>query len=179
MSARVPERLRWAVRVLDISPEDQVLEIGCGSGVAVSLIGDQLAGGCITAIDRSATAIKRATERNADHVASGKAVLRQVDLAAFTGFGRRFDKVFAVNVNLFWVRPADPYLMIIKEHLRRDGVLHLFYERPGSEKASHMAKAVTAALSSQGFSTVVTSGPSPSLYCVSARPISDNPADSP
>ena len=168
----MPERLRWVVRVLDISPEDQVLEIGCGSGVAVSLVCDQLAGGCITAIDRSATAIKRASERNADHVASGKALLEQVDLAAFTVSGQRFDKVFAVNVNLFWVRPADPYLMIVGEHLRRDGVLHLFYERPGNEKASHMAKAVTAALSSQGFSTVVTSGPSPSLLCVSARPIS-------
>jgi len=171
LSARVRERLRWAVRVLDIAPEDQVLEIGCGSGVAVSLVCDRLAGGCITAIDRSGTAIKRARERNADHVASGKAVLRQVDLAEFT-VDQRFDKVFAVNVNLFWVRSADPQLMIIKEHLRPDGVLRLFYERPGTEKVSHMAKAVTAALSSQGFSTVVSSGPSPLLCCVSARPIS-------
>jgi len=169
LRTRVPERVRWAVRVLDISPGDQVLEIGCGSGVAVSLVCDQLVGGRITAIDRSATAIKRATERNADHIAAGKAVLRQVDLAALADRDRRFDKVFAVNVNLFWVRSADADLLIIKERMRPGGVLHLFYERPGSDKASQIAKSVTGALTSQGFSTVIRSGTSPSLFCVSGR----------
>src|SRR6266498_1502438 len=82
VSFHPPQRLQWAVQVLNVAPEDEILEIGCGPGVAVSLVCEQLAGGKITAIDRSATAIKQAAKRNADHLASGKAALLHIDLAA-------------------------------------------------------------------------------------------------
>jgi cyclopropane fatty-acyl-phospholipid synthase-like methyltransferase len=169
LTTRVSERLRWAVEVLGLAPNDQVLEIGCGPGAAVSLVCEQLVGGRITAIDRSATAIKRAAKRNAEHVGSGKAVLRHVDLAAFGLPGQRFDKVFAVNVSTFWVRASDAEWLVVKEHLRRDGVLHLFYETPGTRRASQVADAVTAALTSHGFSSTTTYSTSPSLICISGR----------
>jgi hypothetical protein len=113
--SHVPKRLRWAVQQLNIAPDDEILEIGPGPGASVSLICEQLATGRITAIHRSAIAIQRAAKRNASCVASGKAVLQQLDLADIDLVrralaGRRFDKVFAVNVNLFWVRPADAEL---------------------------------------------------------------------
>jgi SAM-dependent methyltransferase len=130
-----------------------------------------LATGRITAIDRSATAIQRATKRNADHVAAGKAVFHQLDLAdvdlvrrALTG--QHFDKVFAVNINLFWVRPADAELQLIKDLLRPGGVLRLVYETPSDEQTSGVAKAVTAALANRGFATTVTTASSPSLLCI-------------
>jgi SAM-dependent methyltransferase len=168
---RVPKRLQWAVQLLDISPTDEILEIGPGPGVSVSLICGQLATGRITAIDRSAIAIQRATKRNADHVAAGKAVFHQLDLAdvdlvrrALTG--QHFDKVFAVNINLFWVRPADAELQLIKDLLRPGGVLRLVYETPSDEQTSGVAKAVTAALANRGFATAVTTASSPSLLCI-------------
>jgi cyclopropane fatty-acyl-phospholipid synthase-like methyltransferase len=169
VTGQVPERLRWAARVLDVAPGDQILEIGCGPGVAVSLVCGQLAGGSITAIDRSATAIKRAAERNAGHIASGKAVLRQVDLAALTLPGQRFNKIFAVNVNLFWARPADAEWLAVKDHLHDDGVVHLFYDTPGQEKAHQVASAVTAALKEHGLSAMARHSSSPSLFCVSGQ----------
>lgn len=169
MSGRAPERLRWAVQMLNIAANDQVLEIGCGPGVAVSLVCDQLAGGRITAIDRSTTAIRQATMRNAEHLGSGKAVLRQLDLAALSLPGQRFDKVFAINVNLFWVRPADAAWQIIKDHLGSAGLLYLFYDTPGTDKASQVAHAVTTAMMRHGFSSMTTYGSSPSLFCVSGR----------
>ena len=168
---RVPKRLQWAVQLLDISPADEILEIGPGPGVSVSLVCGQLATGRITAIDRSAIAIQHATKRNADHVAAGKAVFQQLDLAdvelvrrALTG--QHFDKVFAVNVNLFWVRPADAELQLIKDLLRPGGVLQLVYETPSEEQTSGVAKAVTAALSNRGLATAVTTTSSPSLLCI-------------
>jgi SAM-dependent methyltransferase len=168
---RVPKRLQWAVQLLDISPTDEILEIGPGPGVSVSLICGQLATGRITAIDRSAIAIQRATKRNADHVAAGKAVFHELDLAdvdlvrrALTG--QHFDKVFAVNINLFWVRPADAELQLIKDLLRPGGVLRLVYETPSDEQTSGVAKAVTAALANRGFATAVTTASSPSLLCI-------------
>jgi hypothetical protein len=53
MTERVAERFRWAVETLDPAPSDRLLEIGCGPGVAVSLICETLSTGTITAIDRS------------------------------------------------------------------------------------------------------------------------------
>lgn len=74
-SLELPARIEWALDLLDVAPGDQVLELGCGSGVAASLIADHLTDGCMTAVDRSATAISRARVRNAHHVESGRLVL--------------------------------------------------------------------------------------------------------
>jgi SAM-dependent methyltransferase len=174
----LPKRVQWAVRLLDLSPTDEILEIGAGPGMSVSLVCGQLATGRITAIDRSAIAIQRATKRNADHVASGRAVLRHLDLTdvdlvrrALTG--QHFDKIFAVNVNLFWVRPADAELQLIKDLLRPGGVLRLVYETPSKEQTSRVAEAVTAALANRGFATAVTTASSPSLLCITGTPTRD------
>jgi hypothetical protein len=69
-----------------------------------------------------------------------------------------------------WVcRPADAGWRAIKAHLRGGGVLHLFYETPGQEKAGQGAPAVTAALSGHGFSAFTAHSAVPSLFCVSGR----------
>jgi ubiquinone/menaquinone biosynthesis C-methylase UbiE len=69
------DRFDWALETLSVNPGDRTLEIGRGHGVAVSLICAHLESGRITAIDRSRAMIERATERNREHVDSGKAVL--------------------------------------------------------------------------------------------------------
>jgi trans-aconitate methyltransferase len=159
------------VRLLEVAPDDQILEIGSGPGASVSLICRQLTTGRITVVDRSATAIQRATRRNADHVASGKAVLHHLDLADVGLVGRvlggqRFDKVLAVNVNLFWVRPAGAELRLVKDLLQPGGVVRLVYETPSEEHTTRVVTAVSGALESSGFATAVTTASSPSLCCV-------------
>ena len=71
---RAAERLVRAVDTLAVEPGDRTLEIGCGRGVAVSLVCERLDGGHVatidhvTAIDRSPKMIEMASKRSAAHL---------------------------------------------------------------------------------------------------------------
>ena len=98
MAGKASERLVWAVDTLEVRPADRLLEIGCGHGVAVSLVCERLATGTITAIDRSPKMIEMATRRNREDVDAGRAVLEATALEDVDLGDRRFEKVFAFNV---------------------------------------------------------------------------------
>lgn len=161
----VPARIMWAVELLELRPTDRVLEIGCGPGVAASLVAARLTDGSITAIDRSATATGRAQARNADHLRSGRLTLRQATLAEFRSV-KRFDKAFAVNVNVFWTTTAAPECRALRPVLTPDGVVHLIYDGGRADAIER----VVANLTRDGFSATVHGGPKPGLVCVTGRP---------
>jgi SAM-dependent methyltransferase len=165
----VPERLRLAVAALAVKPGDQLLEIGCGRGVAVALVCNLLTTGRIVAIDRSPGMIEAAERRNAGHIESGKAVFRTAEFAAADLVDERFDKIFAVNVNLFWVRRAERELQLIRQLLRPGGSLYLFYETPGGRNLQDLADKLAVALSERGFSTERIVTPSQRLLGLVAR----------
>ena len=172
--ASVPERVRWAVQTMDPGPGDRLLEIGCGPGVAVSLVCERLEGGRIVAIDRSATAIARATRRNAAHVAAGRAVFQTAALESLgpddlpDGRGG-FDTVFAMNVNLFWVRVPTRELELIGSLLRPGGALYLFYGYGTPGQQATVPAALLDHLAGGGFAAQPLAGPS--VAGVLARPV--------
>lgn len=133
------ERFRHVIDFMEPRPDDRLLEIGCGNGVSVAMICDLLADGHITAIDRSRKMIERAVARNAAHIAAGKAALLAGALndAPLSG---PFGKVFAVNVNVFWMKPARE-LARVKALLAPGGSLFLFYQPPaGTDVAALQEK---------------------------------------
>ena len=151
---KAAERLVWAVEVLAVGPEDRLLEIGCGHGVAVSLVCERLDGGAITAIDRSPKMIEAASKRNADHVAAGVATFETATpLDAALG-DARFDKIFAVNVGMFWRQRPVRDLSVLREHLAPGGRLFLFHESPPGSTAPPDAGQVPALLEEGGFAVV-------------------------
>jgi ubiquinone/menaquinone biosynthesis C-methylase UbiE len=123
------ERQRAIVERLDIRPDDRVLEIGCGHGVAATFVCERLEGGRLTAVDRSPKMIEAAARRNAEHVAAGKAEFFVADLEDL-GLGvRRFDKIFAVRVGLFHRNP-DRARGLVEPWLAPGGEVFTFFDPP-------------------------------------------------
>lgn len=148
------DRHRWAVDLLRLTGDEQVLEIGCGPGVATLAACGQLTTGAVTAIDRSSTALERAAKRNTEHQSRGRLHLHHSTLAELTGPESHFDKAFAINVNVFWTSAATIELAILLRVLKPGGTLHVVYETPGPEKADEVASQVLDRLSHNGFSQV-------------------------
>lgn len=166
------ERTRWAVDTLAPNPDDLLLEIGCGPGDAVSLICERLTSGRIVAIDRSATAVSRAAKRNAANVAAGKAVLQTIALEKLNPSDmlqgqERFDKILALNVNLFWTRNPAKELDLIRGMLAPGGALYLFYGYGGDSPAGVPSKLLEQ-LAAGGFAVETRTGTG--VACVVATP---------
>ncbi len=127
MAGKASERFVWAVDTLQVGPADRLLEVGCGHGVAVTLVCERLTTGTITAIDRSPKMIEMATRRNRDHVDAGRAVLEAIALEDADLGDRRFDKVFAFNAAPFWQQPEEA-LGAVRKHLARDAAVYIFWD---------------------------------------------------
>jgi SAM-dependent methyltransferase len=120
--------VRWAVELIDPAPDARVLEIGCGPGAAAELVCSRLTTGQLIACDRSATAVRRTDERNAEHVRAGRLSVRQAECAALELPPGSLDVAFAMNVNLFWVRDPARELAVLAAALRPGGALHLLWD---------------------------------------------------
>lgn len=172
MPSRVPHRIAWAVDQLALEPHERVLEIGCGRGVAIELVADRLRTGRVTGIDRSAGAIAAASSRNRASVSAGRARLLVVPLADLD-LGESFDKIFAINVNVFWMNLARE-LRVIAGLLAPAGRLCLFYEPPSAGLIRGITRKCTANLQDAGFAVVdVRRADLTSTVCLIASPPRD------
>jgi len=162
------------VDTLALDPADRVLEVGCGHGVAVSLVCERLTSGRITAIDRSKKMIEMAARRNREHVAGGRAVLKTAALEKADFGDERFDKVFAFNVAPFWLQPREA-LGIVRRHLGPDGAVYLFWDarhtQPGRahDLADRLSERIRLAEFSVNQVLVKDLRPVPAV-CVIGRP---------
>jgi len=122
------ERFRWAVEILKVKPDDNILEIGCGVGFAVEEVAQHLVTGKITAIDKSPAMIEKAIRRNQRNIEQDKARFIQSELLGFEENDVKYDKIFCFNVNLFWTgNSIDREISVLKSILLRKGLVYIFY----------------------------------------------------
>ncbi|MDM7486920.1 class I SAM-dependent methyltransferase [Rhodococcus sp. GXMU-t2271] len=153
MSGTVPARIAFAVEAMDPQPGSDVLEIGCGGGVALALVCERLRGrGCVVGVDRSATQIDRARRRNRDGLDAGLAELRVGEFPGVDLPGS-FDLVFAVNVPSF--RSDDPAApTAVASLLRPTGELWVFDEPPPGLAVGPVSMRISALLARCGYAIV-------------------------
>jgi ubiquinone/menaquinone biosynthesis C-methylase UbiE len=125
------ERARWTVELLQIRPEDRVLEVGFGPGVAIEHASRAAHRGSVVGVDHSEVMVEQATRRNARAIAEGRVELRLAAVEKLPELeAPPFDKIFAINSVGFW---PDPVVQL--EHLRellvRGGTLALTVQPRG------------------------------------------------
>jgi ubiquinone/menaquinone biosynthesis C-methylase UbiE len=168
--AEASDRQRWAVEVVDPRPSDRLLEVGCGHGVAVSLVCERLGSGSILAIDRSEKMVAAARRRNRDAIEAGMAEVVRADFERAELEPSSFDTLFAIHVALFWRRP-DPALAIARRVLKPGGAIHLFNQpAPGMSSGAGLrgfGEEVAAVLTGHGFEPEAMLAPDEAGICVS------------
>src|SRR5919112_5441090 len=148
---QVPPRMIWAVELMDPQPGDNILEIGCGPGYGAELICARLTTGKLFAIDRSESGVDRTRRRNQKYVDAGRLTVRQIDLATLRVPVKRLNKVFAFNVNLFWVRTCDDEIALLHERVVPGGAVYLFFDANRPELVPNIVKKASENLVDGGF----------------------------
>ncbi|MBH0118010.1 class I SAM-dependent methyltransferase [Rhodococcus sp. NPDC003382] len=145
----VPDRIAFAVEAMAPRPGMRVLEIGCGGGVAVSLVHERIGpDGTILGVDGSATQIDRARRRNEAAAGVELRVARFPDVD-----GGPFDLIFAIDVPAF--RSGDPAVPAAAAALLRPGgELWVFDEPPPGTATGPISMRISALLSEAGFAIV-------------------------
>ena len=165
----IPARIRWAVDMMDVQPDDNVLEIGCGPGAGAELICRRLETGRLFAIDRSESGVDRTKRRCAKYVDAGRLIVRQIDLATLRVPVKRLTKVFAFNVNLFWVRECADEVALLNDRVVPGGAVYLFYEAKMPELVPNIVSKASAALSEAGFRVSVVDQKAPPVVGIIGR----------
>ena len=166
---QVPPRMVWAVELMDPQPGDNVLEIGCGPGAGAELICARLTTGKLFAIDRSESGVDRTRRRNQKYVDAGRLTVRQIDLATLRVPVKRLHKVFAFNVNLFWVRTCADEVALLHERVLPGGAVFLFYEANRAELVPTIVQKASANLVAGGFRVSVVEQKAPAVVGLIGR----------
>ena len=145
-------RQAWAVEQLDVQSEDRVLELGCGHGVAVTLICERLDGGTVVGIDRSPKMTAAAIRRNTEHVESGRAKILTTSLQDADLGHATFNKVLAVHYPPLQRGDAARELAKLRHHIDEGGSLFVIALPLASDNVPAVADGIVTRLTTNGFS---------------------------
>src|SRR5215204_6310302 len=117
------QRTRWAVDLLDVRPDDHVLEIGFGPGVGIEALAERAPRGVVWGIDHSALMVRTATKRNVRAATAGRVRLVLGSVEDLPDVGP-LDRILAVNNAGMWPDPPTR-LRELRARLRPGGVILL------------------------------------------------------
>lgn len=128
-------RNHWTVDLLKLQPNDRVLELGFGPGIAIQYAAPMVTEGSITGIDHSETMLRQASKRNASSMREGRVELFLGSLENLPPYEKPFTKIFSANVIQFWEEP-DKEIRKLRSMLATRGLLASTY-MPRNRNASN------------------------------------------
>jgi SAM-dependent methyltransferase len=186
MAHRPSNRLRgsWVVSMLGVRPDDRVLEIGFGPGLAVAGL-VRAGAGHVYGIDHSGVMLRRASRRNAAGIRAGRVTLVRASVDQIPpALDGPFDAILAINSLGFWPAPAER-VAELRRRLAPGGRLAIASQPrcPGATADTSRAAAdeIRHLLGSAGFTRMRTETLplSPPVVCVLATGSGPNVIRSP
>jgi ubiquinone/menaquinone biosynthesis C-methylase UbiE len=92
----------WVADVLEIGPNERVLEVGFGPGVIIQRLSNLASAGYVAGVDPSREMVEQARARNASAIQSGRVDLRQCSVEDLPFEDDSFDKALAINSMQVW-----------------------------------------------------------------------------
>jgi ubiquinone/menaquinone biosynthesis C-methylase UbiE len=92
----------WVCDLLQVGPNDKVLEVGFGPGVVIQRLSKLARAGHVAGIDQSRVMVEQARTRNATSIQSGRVDLRHGSVESLPFDAGTFDKALAVNSMHVW-----------------------------------------------------------------------------
>lgn len=109
------------LELLQVSPQNQVLEIGFGGGAAISLLTKRLSTGVVSGVDISADLVRQAERRFQREIAEGRVRVQLGDISHLPFANGIFDRVFTINTIYFWPNTLQGFAEI-RRVLKNDGL---------------------------------------------------------
>ena len=151
------ERGLRVLALLDIQAGANVLEIGFGPGLAIERVAQLATGGSVVGIDHSELVWRQARRRNAGAIGAGRVELMLGSAERLPNLATQFDKVFAVNVYMFWQNPVG-VPRSPRDVMRPGGTIALVLQPRNrgatNEDARQVAERIAASLRDAGFAGV-------------------------
>jgi len=145
----------WAVSLLDVRPDERVLEVGFGPGIALGELAARATRGRVYGVDHSAVMVARAARRN--RAAADRIELVHASVEHLPSFGEPLDAVLAVNNAGFWPDPPER-LRELRGVLRPGGRIALASQPrcPGADRGTtaRAARELQDLLTEAGFTEV-------------------------
>jgi ubiquinone/menaquinone biosynthesis C-methylase UbiE len=96
----------WVTDLLDIRPNDSVLEVGFGPGVIIQRLSELASAGRVAGIDPSREMVAQARARNAIAIQNGLVDLRRGSVDSLPFDDNSFDKALTINSLQVWPDPS-------------------------------------------------------------------------
>ncbi len=149
------DRSEWVFSLLDLKPEERVLEIGFGPGADLARVSRMAA--FVAGVDHSDVMVKQASKRNAAAIREGRVQLQLGSASRLPYPEAHFDKVFAINSAQFW-KDSVGTLTEVGRVLKPGGWAALAVQpraKGATEDHAHQAgKGLADAMKKAGFSEV-------------------------
>jgi SAM-dependent methyltransferase len=150
-------RNRWSVDLLELEPDDRVLELGPGPGVTLGLILRHLTEGVVVGLDHSSAMLSQCRKTNPAALREQRLALIQGSFTQLPKLPGPFDKVLAVN-SLQFDALSGAALAQICEQLKPGGTFAITFQprgrKPSDEKALAFADKVADLMRDVGLTQI-------------------------
>jgi ubiquinone/menaquinone biosynthesis C-methylase UbiE len=132
------------IELLNVGPDDKVLEVGFGPGIAIQLLLQRLPTGCVAGVDQSQEMVRQAAARNADALRNRRVDLRYGSVERLPFADQTFDKALAINSMQAWP-DAHVGLRELWRVLKPGGVVALGFTVNSGQSKEGVAERLAAA----------------------------------